>query len=56
MKFGNAVDEWELVDDAPPNVMVTALDEGGESIIADGELLVCEPADRLPMAQRYFLF
>jgi urease subunit alpha len=23
---------------------------------ADGELLVCEPADELPMAQRYFLF
>ncbi len=23
---------------------------------ADGELLVCEPATRLPMAQRYFLF
>ncbi|MDE8346209.1 MAG: urease subunit alpha, partial [Acidocella sp.] len=23
---------------------------------ADGELLVCEPADSLPMAQRYFLF
>ena len=23
---------------------------------ADGELLVCEPADVLPMAQRYFLF
>ena len=23
---------------------------------ADGELLVCEPADKLPMAQRYFLF
>jgi urease subunit alpha len=23
---------------------------------ADGELLVCEPADQLPMAQRYFLF
>ena len=23
---------------------------------ADGELLVCEPADMLPMAQRYFLF
>ena len=22
---------------------------------ADGELLVCEPADKLPMAQRYFL-
>jgi urease subunit alpha len=23
---------------------------------ADGELLTCEPADNLPMAQRYFLF
>jgi urease subunit alpha len=23
---------------------------------ADGELLVCEPAKTLPMAQRYFLF
>jgi urease subunit alpha len=23
---------------------------------ADGELLVCEPADKLPMAQRHFLF
>jgi urease subunit alpha len=23
---------------------------------ADGELLICEPADKLPMTQRYFLF
>jgi urease subunit alpha len=23
---------------------------------ADGDLLVCEPSDKLPMAQRYFLF
>ena len=23
---------------------------------ADGELLTCEPAQELPMAQRYFLF
>jgi len=23
---------------------------------ADGELLTCEPAERLPLAQRYFLF
>jgi urease subunit alpha len=23
---------------------------------ADGELLVCEPATELPLAQRYFLF
>jgi len=22
----------------------------------DGELVTCEPAERLPMAQRYFLF
>jgi urease subunit alpha len=26
------------------------------AVRADGELLVCEPADVLPMAQRYFLF
>ena len=25
-------------------------------VTADGELLTCEPADVLPMAQRYFLF
>ena len=25
-------------------------------VTADGELLVCEPADELPIAQRYFLF
>jgi len=23
---------------------------------ADGELLVCEPAESLPLAQRYFLY
>jgi urease subunit alpha len=23
---------------------------------ADGELLTCEPASELPMAQRYFMF
>jgi urease subunit alpha len=26
------------------------------SVRADGELLTCEPATVLPMAQRYFLF
>ena len=26
------------------------------AVTADGALLVCEPADKLPMAQRYFLF
>jgi len=25
-------------------------------VIADGELLTCEPAAVLPLAQRYFLF
>jgi urease subunit alpha len=25
-------------------------------VVADGELLTCEPASVLPMAQRYFLF
>ena len=25
-------------------------------VLADGELLTCEPAEVLPMAQRYFLF
>jgi urease subunit alpha len=25
-------------------------------VVADGELLTCEPATVLPMAQRYFLF
>jgi urease subunit alpha len=25
-------------------------------VIADGEVLTCEPAKTLPMAQRYFLF
>ena len=26
------------------------------AVRADGQLLTCEPAARLPMAQRYFLF
>ncbi len=26
------------------------------AVTADGQLLTCEPADKLPMAQRYFLF
>jgi urease alpha subunit len=41
------------------NVQRAGLDSrvrGNDTGGADGELLVCEPADRLPMAQRYFLF
>ena len=30
--------------------------EATEEVRADGELLTCEPATVLPMAQRYFLF
>ncbi len=38
---------------AMPNIEV---DPETYEVRADGELLVCEPADVLPMAQRYFLF
>jgi urease subunit alpha len=40
-------------NDATPNIEVNP--ETYE-VRADGELLVCEPAEILPMAQRYFLF
>ncbi|MGP8121045.1 MAG: urease subunit alpha [Xanthobacteraceae bacterium] len=35
---------------------VITVDPETYAVTADGVLLVCEPADRLPMAQRYFLF
>ena len=35
---------------------VIEVDPQTYQVRADGELLVCEPADVLPMAQRYFLF
>ncbi len=38
---------------ATPNITV---DPETYAVTADGVLLVCEPAERLPMAQRYFLF
>jgi urease subunit alpha len=41
------------LNDACPNVEV---DPETYEVRADGELLTCEPADRLPLAQRYFLF
>jgi urease subunit alpha len=40
-------------NDATPNIEV---DPETYEVRADGELLVCEPAEVLPMAQRYFLF
>ncbi|MEL0070973.1 MAG: urease subunit alpha, partial [Betaproteobacteria bacterium] len=32
------------------------VDPQNYQVRADGELLICEPASELPMAQRYFLF
>ncbi|MFC5069335.1 urease subunit alpha [Flaviflagellibacter deserti] len=40
-------------NDATP---VIEIDAETYDVRADGELLVCEPAERLPMAQRYFMF
>lgn len=42
-----------LYNDATPQIDV---DPETYEVRADGELLVCEPAAELPMAQRYFLF
>ena len=42
-----------VLNDALPHVEV---DPETYEVRADGELLTCEPADVLPMAQRYFLF
>ncbi|MGB3532352.1 MAG: urease subunit alpha [Microcoleaceae cyanobacterium] len=41
------------LNDALPNMEV---DSETYEVRADGELLTCEPAETLPMAQRYFLF
>ena len=40
-------------NDATPNIEV---DAETYEVRADGQLLICEPAEILPMAQRYFLF
>ena len=42
-----------VLNDALPRIEV---DSETYEVRADGELLVCEPAKVLPMAQRYFLF
>jgi urease subunit alpha len=41
------------LNDARPRIEV---DPETYEVRADGELLTCEPATVLPMAQRYFLF
>ncbi|MGO4738049.1 urease subunit alpha [Bosea sp. 2KB_26] len=40
-------------NDATPDIRI---DPETYAVVADGELLVCEPASELPLAQRYFLF
>ena len=42
-----------VLNDKLPEIEV---DPETYEVRADGELLTCEPADVLPMAQRYFLF
>jgi urease subunit alpha len=42
-----------VLNDALPKIEV---DADSYEVRADGELLTCDPADVLPMAQRYFLF
>ncbi|WP_375260528.1 urease subunit alpha [Palleronia sp.] len=42
-----------ILNDAMPEITV---DPESYEVRANGELLTCEPADVLPMAQRYFLF
>ncbi|MGB3554728.1 MAG: urease subunit alpha [Jannaschia sp.] len=42
-----------ILNDLTPDIEV---DPETYEVRADGELLTCEPADVLPMAQRYFLF
>jgi urease subunit alpha len=40
-------------NDATPDIEI---DAETYEVRADGELLVCEPAKELPMAQRYFMY
>ncbi len=49
-KLGKKDMKW---NDATPRITV---DPETYEVRADGELLICEPATVLPLAQRYFLF
>ena len=42
-----------MLNDYCPNIEV---DSETYEVRADGELITCEPADVLPLAQRYFLY
>ena len=54
VKHTRKIGKADLIhNDATPKITV---DPETYAVTADGLLLTCEPADRLPMAQRYFLF
>ena len=54
MKNTRSIGKKDLIlNDATPQIEVNP--ETYE-VRADGELLTCQPAEVLPMAQRYFLF
>ncbi|MDP4621620.1 MAG: urease subunit alpha, partial [Hydrogenophaga sp.] len=48
------INKIDMVHNA--HLPVMEIDAQRYTVRADGELLTCEPATRLPMAQRYFLF
>ena len=50
---GGVTKKSMVLNDATP---VMEIDAETYEVRADGELLICEPAKLLPMAQRYFLF
>ncbi len=50
----SGIDKKSMIhNDATPDIEI---DAETYEVRADGELLVCEPAKELPMAQRYFMF
>ncbi len=54
VKNTRSVGKRDMVhNDYQPNIEV---DSETYEVRADGELLTCEPASALPLAQRYFLF
>ncbi|CAN8139743.1 hypothetical protein THIOSC13_1610047 [uncultured Thiomicrorhabdus sp.] len=42
-----------VLNDLMPNITV---DPETYEVKVDGEIIICEPFDELPLAQRYFLF
>ncbi len=54
VKGTRAVTKAQMIhNDWQPSITV---DPETYQVVADGTLLTCEPAEVLPMAQRYFLF